>query len=71
MRRRSSESLARQRLEELGREIGALLIVFAPLDFALGGVEAAQWWRVLLFLIFGALLFVAAVIAERRRRRVD
>jgi hypothetical protein len=42
MRRGSAGSLTKQRLEELGREVGALLIAFAPLDFALGGADGTQ-----------------------------
>jgi hypothetical protein len=71
MRRGSSGSLTKQRLEELGREVGALLIAFAPLDFVLGGGDGSQFRSMLLFLLLGALLYMMAVITERRRRRVD
>jgi hypothetical protein len=71
MRRRPSGSLGKQRLEELGREVGALLIAFAPLDFVLGGADGTQFWSMLLFLFLGALLYTMAVITERGRLRVD
>lgn len=55
-----------QRIEEAMREIGVLLIVFAPLDtaFSAGPQTRALW---LPFLLIGLLLFVAAVLSEWSR----
>jgi len=52
-----------QRVEEAVREIGVLLIVFAPLDAAFSaGPETRGLW--LPFLLIGLLLFVAAIFTE-------
>jgi hypothetical protein len=52
------------------REIGVLLVAFAPLDAVLveGGAARAN---LLLFLLLGAFLFLAAVAIEWRWAGVD
>jgi peptidoglycan/LPS O-acetylase OafA/YrhL len=58
----------RERVEEAAREIGVLLIAFAPLDVALNDARPFRWWILLLFLSLGLLFFVCALVAERRRK---
>jgi len=62
-----------ERIEDGMREVGTLLIAFAPLDAALseGHPNGGVFLFLLLFLILGALLFVGALLLERRRTRVD
>ena len=55
-----------ERFEEAMREIGVLLIAFAPLEAAFSSGSRALTW-LLLFLLVGLSLFSAAVIFERRR----
>jgi C4-dicarboxylate-specific signal transduction histidine kinase len=62
----STKSVA-ERIEEAMREIGMLLLAFAPLDAVLA--EPARTGRLLLFFCFGIFLFIAAVLLERRRAR--
>lgn len=63
------EQATRKRVEDFGREVGTLLLAFAPLEIALS--EARRRWYVLLFfLILGAILFITAIASERRRIRV-
>ena len=64
------QRIGRQRLEELLREVGTLLIAFAPLDVTLGNSREFRWQWLLLFALLGISLFMTAVIAERRRFRV-
>lgn len=52
------------------REVGTLLIAFAPLDVGLNGASRDLTLPLLIFLVAGALLFVGAVALERRRARV-
>ena len=55
-----------QRIEEAMREVGVLLIAFAPLDAAFtGGSRAARF--AVAFFFGGLLLFAVAVGFERRR----
>ena len=61
--------IIRRRLEELCREVGALLIAFAPLDAALASDQPNRWGWLLLFLSLGAFLTVYAMIEEIRRSR--
>jgi hypothetical protein len=59
-----------ERVEDAMREVGTLLIAFAPLDAAL--TESRTVVRVLLFffLLLGVVLFAASLWLERRRSRV-
>ncbi len=59
-----------ERVEDAMREVGTLLIAFAPLDAALA--ESRSVVRVLLFffLLLGVVLFVASLWLERRTSRV-
>ena len=58
-----------QRLEDLMREMGTLLLAFAPLEGALSS-SPSRWFSLVFFLVLGAALFAAAVRSERRRIRV-
>jgi hypothetical protein len=58
-----------ERVEDGMREVGTLLIAFAPLDAAFSVASPHLVGLVLLFLCLGALLFVAAMTSERRRTR--
>ena len=59
-----------ERLADAMREVGTLLIAFAPLDAAL--VERpGRTGLLLLFMIFGVLLFIGSLLIERRRSRVE
>ena len=62
---------AGERIEDAMREVGTLLIAFAPLDAALSERREHVAVFLLLFLGLGALLFVAALVLERRRNRVQ
>ena len=55
-----------ERIVEAMREVGVLLVAFAPLDAAFSGGPRALSW-LLLFLSFGLLLFVGALVLERKR----
>ena len=60
-----------ERVEDAMREVGTLLITFAPLDAAL--TESRSVARVLLlffFLLIGVVLFAASLWLERRRSHV-
>ena len=57
-----------ERVEDAMREVGTLMIAFAPLDAAVAGSERTG--RLLIFLIFGLVLFVGSLWIERRRNRV-
>jgi hypothetical protein len=59
-----------ERVEDAMREVGTLLIAFAPLDAAIA--ESRRVSRILLFffLVVGIVLFGASLWLERRRSRV-
>jgi len=57
-----------ERIEEAMREIGVLLIAFAPLDTAFAGGRPAVGWA-LLFFLAGLFLFGVALRMERSRSR--
>ena len=65
----STRRIIHHRVEELFREVGALLMAFAPLDAALASNEPNRWGWLLLFLTLGALLTVFALMLELRRNR--
>lgn len=50
------------------REIGTLLMAFAPLDAAVSEGRLPTLWFLLLFLGLGASFFIGALVMERRRR---
>jgi hypothetical protein len=56
-----------ERVEDAIREIGVLLIAFAPLDVALNRHVGGDFTYLLLFLGLGEFLFVGALILERIR----
>ncbi|MFI5361523.1 MAG: hypothetical protein ACHQ49_06095 [Elusimicrobiota bacterium] len=58
-----------ERIEDAMREVGVLLIAFAPLDVALNRHSEGDLSYLLLFLGFGTALFVGALILERKRCR--
>jgi hypothetical protein len=56
-----------ERLEDAMREVGTLLIAFAPLDAAIA--ESGRASRALLFfLLIGMALFAGSLWLERRRK---
>jgi hypothetical protein len=57
-----------ERFEEMGREIGILQIVLAPLDAAFS-TSALRWLWMLFFLFFGIVFIAVALHTEQRRRR--
>jgi hypothetical protein len=59
-----------ERLEDAMREVGTLLIAFAPLDAALAE-RPGSTGLLLLFLAFGVLLFIGSLLIERRQSRVQ
>jgi len=62
----SGQPTVAARIVEAMREVGVLLIAFAPLDAMFcGGLRALRW--MLLFFSFGVLLFIAALVLERTR----
>ena len=54
----------RERIMDGMREVGVLLIAFAPLDAVLA--ERSRMPLLLLFLVLGLVLFTAALVLERR-----
>ncbi len=56
-----------ERIEDAMREVGVLLIAFAPLDVALNHHQAGDLNFLLLFLGLGAALFTGALLLEGRR----
>lgn len=65
----SGVKTVQERLEDAMREVGTLLIAFAPLDAALAE-RPGSTSLLLLFMTFGVLLFIVSVLIERRRSRV-
>ena len=65
---KQSGPTTRERLEEMFREIGTLLITFAPLDAALNE-HANRTSSMLLFSILGLGLAAGAILSEQRRQR--
>lgn len=55
----------RERIEDALREIGTLLMTFAPLDAAINPAESGI--RLLIFFVVGVIVFVLALRLERRR----
>jgi hypothetical protein len=66
----SGVKTVQERLEDAMREVGTLLIAFAPLDAALAE-RPGSTSLLLLFMTFGVLLFIVSVLIERRRSRVQ
>ena len=58
-----------ERVEDAMREVGTLLIAFAPLDAALAE-RPGRTGLLLLFMAFGVLLFIGSLLIERRSSRV-
>lgn len=67
LRNGSGRPTTRERLEDLLREIGTLLLAFAPLDVALSSERPNRWPILLLFLSLGMFFLAIALLAERRR----
>ena len=67
----TSVKSAGERIEDAMREIGTLLIAFAPLDAALTERREHVAVFLLLFLGLGALLFIGALVLERRGSRAE
>ena len=58
-----------ERLEEISREIGTLLLTFAPLDAVVWRDQRERESPLLLFLFAGALFILVALWSEQRRNR--
>jgi hypothetical protein len=67
MRQNSNRPSVRERFEDVLREVGTLLIAFAPLDVALGAEKTKSWSSMLLFLSLGLLFLTIALVAEQQR----
>ena len=59
-----------ERVEDAMREVGTLLIAFAPLDAALAESRSVDRVLLFFFLLLGVVLFVASLWLERRTSRV-
>ena len=59
----------RERAEDLLREIGTLLLAFAPLDAVLWGERPERLTLVLTFILVGISLTMIAFYSELRRLR--
>jgi hypothetical protein len=68
MPNRSETKAAFERLEDAMREIGTLLVAFAPMDAVLA--EPGRRGLVLIFCLVGVLLFMGSLWLERRDRHV-
>ncbi len=66
VKRRRGEAAAKGRLEDAIREVGTLLIAFAPLDAALAEGSGIAG-KFLSFVIVGVTLFAGSLWLERRR----
>jgi hypothetical protein len=66
-----AERHLRERSEEVVREIGVLLLVFAPIDLVLSADTQPRRTSMLILALLGAFLLGAALIAEYRRIRGD
>jgi hypothetical protein len=63
-------AIAAERVLEAMREVGILLIAFAPLDFAVSGAPVRISWPYLLgFLLAGLILLSSSILVERRLRQ--
>jgi hypothetical protein len=67
MPRTPQEETVLTRVVDAMREIGTLLLAFAPLDYSLK--EGTHPWSLGGFIVAGVLLLSGAVIIEVRRRR--
>ena len=66
----SAWARTRKRIEDFGREVGTLLVAFAPLDAALGSDRPGQW-RVMLLFVAAGLSFVGGSLITAHRRERD
>jgi cyanate permease len=67
MRQHADHPSVRERFEDILREVGTLLVAFAPLDVALTAEKTKSWSSMLLFLSLGLLFLTIALVAEQRR----
>ena len=58
-----------ERVEDLFREIGTLLLAFTPLDAVLWSDRPEQWQLVLTFVVVGVCFVVGPLVTEQRRMR--
>ncbi len=56
----------RERVEDALREIGTLLMTFAPLDASIN--HEADTMSLLIFFMIGIIVFAAALVLEKGRR---
>ena len=57
------------RVEDAMREIGTLVLAFAPLDAVFSPEGSGSLGSVLLFVLLGLSFFLLALLLERRRAR--
>ncbi len=60
-----------ERVEDVGRETGALMMVFAPLDYFLASERVTTGRAVLILFGLGALFLCVALTSEFRRIRAN
>jgi hypothetical protein len=58
-----------ERIEAAAREIGVLLIAFAPLDAAVNAAQGQKVGSLLYFALLGLCLFTVAMLMEWYRKR--
>ena len=63
----NQRALLRERVVEIVREIGVLIVAFAPLDAIAWNDLPGRWWFMLLFLSGGFLLLGIALALEVSR----
>ena len=68
-RRTFCDMSIKERVEKGMREVGVLLIAFAPLDAFMKSGEPTPWGTLVFFVVAGILLFWLALVLEWRRTR--
>jgi integral membrane sensor domain MASE1 len=67
---RATSDKSRERIEDLAREVGTLLLALTPLDAVLWS-ETYRWWLGSVYILLGFVSFGFATVAERRRTRAS
>ena len=71
MSRSSTDQIFRERIEELCREGGLLILVFVPIDFAIATEPSEHLAPLLFLLIVGVILLGVGLFSEQLRLRHD
>ena len=58
-----------ERIEDLIREMGTLILALTPIDLVFSSDIAARLLSALLLSLLGILLFAVALVVEQRRNR--